>query len=97
MITNKDTAILALVFTVLILMCFTFWINQGRLCFVNRNYDVFTIISRDMFSYTGLAEVDVTKVTVARCYSGLTEVTPGHVLGTVIRIHNRKDNTCNKL
>ena len=52
-----------------------------------RNYDVIDIIRRDMFSYTGLAEVDMTKVTVALCYSGLTKVTPGHVLGTVIWVH----------
>ena len=42
-----------------------------------------------MFSYTGLAEVDITKVTVALCYSYLTKVTPGHILGNVIRIHFR--------
>ena len=39
-----------------------------------------------MFLYTGLAEFDMTKVTVALCYSGLTKVTPDHILGTVIRI-----------
>ena len=42
-----------------------------------------------MFSYTGLAEVDMTKVTVALCYSGPTKVTPGHVLGTVMWVHFR--------
>ena len=45
------------------------------------------IFVRDMFSNARLAKVDMTKVTVALCYSGLTKVTPGHVLGTVIRIH----------
>ena len=40
-----------------------------------------------MFSYTGLAEVDMTKVTVALYFSDLTKVTPGYVLGTVIGIH----------
>ena len=48
---------------------------------------MFVIFIRDMFSDAGLAEVDMTKVTVALCYSGLTKVAPGHVLGTVIRIH----------
>ena len=96
--TNKAIAILALLFTVLILMCFTFWINQGRFSLVNRNYFVFVIFISDVFSYTGLAEVDMTKVTVALCYSGLTKVTPGHVLGTVIRIHFcvNSGNTCTK-
>ena len=42
---------------------------------------MFFIIIKDMFSYAGLAEVDMTKVTVALCYSSLTKVTPGHVLG----------------
>ena len=40
-----------------------------------------------MFSYTGLAEVDMTKVAVALYYSDLTKVTPGHVLGIVMGIH----------
>ena len=91
--TNKAIAILALVFTVLILMCFTFWINQGRFSLVNRNYFVFFTFIRDMFSYTGLAEVDMTKVTVALWHSGLTNVTPGHVLDNVrnvVLICNRK-------
>ena len=87
MSTNKDVTILALVFAGLGLVSFTFWINQGRLSLKNRYYFVFIIISSDMFSYTGLAEVDMTKVTVALCYSGLTKVTTGHVLGTVIGIH----------
>ena len=73
-------------------MSFTFWINQGRLSLQDWNYFVFIIISSDMFSYTGLAEVDVTKVTVALCYSGLTMVTPGHVLGTVIGIHSSDES-----
>ena len=69
-------------------MCFAFRINQSRSPLVKGNYDVFCIIIiRDVFSYTGLAEVDMTKVTVALCSSGLTKVTPGPVLGTVIRIH----------
>ena len=38
-----------------------------------------------MFLYTGLAEFDMTKVTVALCYSGLTKVTPDHVLGNSIK------------
>ena len=37
-----------------------------------------------MFSYTGLAEVNMTKVAVALYYSDLTKVTPGHVLGIVM-------------
>ena len=85
--TNKDVAVLTLVFAGLVLVRFTFWINQGRFFFMNSNYDVFTIIRRDMFSDTELAEVDMTKVSVALCYSGLTKVTSGHVLGTVIGIH----------
>ena len=40
-----------------------------------------------MFSYTGLAEVDMTKIAVALYYSDLTKVTPGHVLGIVLGIH----------
>ena len=48
---------------------------------------MFVIFFRDMFSYAGLAEVDITKVTVALCYSGLTEVTPGHVLGRTTGSH----------
>ena len=40
-----------------------------------------------MFSYTGLAEVDMIKVAVALYYSDLTKVTPGHVLGIVMGIH----------
>ena len=46
-------------------------------------------INGDVFSYAGLAEVDMTKVTLALCYSGLTKVTPGQVLGTVIWNHCR--------
>ena len=42
-----------------------------------------------MFSYAGLAEVDMTKVTVALCYSGLTKVTSGHVLGRTTGSHIR--------
>ena len=85
--TKKGVTVLALIFTDLIVVCFTFWINQGRFSLVNSNYDVFFIILRDIFSYTGLAKVDMTKVTVALCYSGLTKVTPGDDLGNVIRIH----------
>ena len=84
---NRDVAVLTLAFAGLVLMSFTSWINQGRFSLENRNYFVFFIFIRDMFSYTGLAEVDMTKVTVALCYSSLTKVTPGHVLGTVIWVH----------
>ena len=87
MAADKDVAVLTLAFADLVLVCFAFWINQGRFSLENRNYFVFVIFIRDMFSYTGLAEVDMTKVTVALCYSGLTKVTPGHVLGTVIWVH----------
>ena len=48
---------------------------------------MFVNFIRDLFSEIWLAEVDITKVTVVLCYSSLTKVTPGQVLGTVIRIH----------
>ena len=87
MAADKDVAVLTLAFAGLVLVCFAFWIDYGRFSSENRNYFVISIISGDMFSYTGLAEVDMTKVTVALCYSGLTKVTPGHVLGNVIWVH----------
>ena len=44
--------------------------------------------NHQIFFDTGLAELDMTKVTVALCYSGLTKVTPADVLGNVlIRLH----------
>ena len=94
MSTNKDVTILALVLADLILMYFTFWIVQGGFSLKNRNYFVFVIFIRDMFSYTGLAEVDITKVTIIMCNSGFTNVTPatswalylGSILATNLKI-----------
>ena len=90
--TNKDVAVLALLFAGLDLVSFTFWINQDRFSFQDWNYFVFVIIIRDMFSYTGLAEVDMTKVTVALCYRGPTKITPGHVLGTGVHVCIKSEN-----
>ena len=69
-------------------MCFAFWINQSRSPLVKGNYFVFVIFIWDMVTYTGLAEVDMTKVAVALYYSGLTMVTTGHVLRNVIGIQH---------
>ena len=74
-------------FVVVVSNLFAFWINRSRSPLLKGNYGVFWIIIRDMFSYTGLAQVDMTKVTVALHYSDSTKVTPGYVLGTVIGIH----------
>lgn len=87
MSTNKEVTILALLLVVLIAMCSTFWIVQGTLSLMEWYYDMFFIVIRYMFFYTGLAEVGMTKDTVVLCYSGLTKVSPGHVLGIVIRVH----------
>ena len=84
---NKHMAIHALIFAVLVLMRFTFWINQGRLLVLESNYSVLFIIIRNMFSNTGLAKFNMTKVTVALYYSGLTKVTPDHILCTDTWIH----------
>ena len=56
---------------------------------------MFVIFICDMFSYTGLAEVDMTKVTVVLCNYSLTKVIPGHVLGTVSWIHCCSDKSEN--
>ena len=85
--TKEDVTISALEIAGLFWMCFAFWINQSRSPLVKGNNGMFRIIIRNMFSYTGLAKVDMTKVAVALYYSDLTKVTPGHVLGIVMGIH----------
>ena len=61
-------------------------LNQGRFSLEKGNYFVFFIFIIEIV-YTGLAEIDVTEITIALFYSGLTRVTPGYVLRNAIRIH----------
>lgn len=68
-------------------MYFAYWKLQGRFSLLERNYYVFMIIIRDVFTNAWLAEADITKVTVALYYVLLTKVTSDQVLGTVTGIH----------
>lgn len=70
-------------------MYLIFRINQSQDSLMKRHYSMVVIFIKYMFSYTWLAEVEMTKVTVALYYIGLTKVTSGDILGTVFRIHSR--------
>ena len=50
------------------------------------DFVIFGVI-REMYSYTGYTQVDVTNVAAHRGDGGLTEVTPDDVLGGVGRVH----------
>lgn len=41
-----------------------------------------------MLSNTGIAEVDMTNVTVAVYYGGLTKVASVHIMGTIMGVHD---------
>lgn len=61
--------------------------HEGRFSLLEGDYFMFVILISDVFAYTGLAEADMAKVTVALYYVLFTMVTPDNVLGTVTWIH----------
>lgn len=65
--------------------------NEGCSSFLERDYFMIVISIRDVFSYTWRAKVEMTKVTVAIYYGGLTKITSVYmyILGGRALFHGR--------